>query len=225
MYKLRSFVVLALLFLPILATASNYREGTDYKLLKQPLPVSAQTDKIEIDTIFWYGCPHCYDLAKLQKPWEKGLASDVELQDVPVIFGKPWQAHAQLFYSLEDMNLLDKAHFVVFDAVQKQGRRLDSEKEMADFLNSRFNVKSSDFERTYNSFGVRNQTQKASSITRGAQLTGVPAIIVNGRYVVDPSMAGGLDNMLKITDFLIQKIRDEKAPVKNDVQRPAGSKG
>ncbi|CAM3488195.1 thiol:disulfide interchange protein DsbA/DsbL [Parendozoicomonas haliclonae] len=212
MNKLRHLFFLMLSLFAFIAAAADFKEGVEYKALKQPIPViSSSADKVEVDTVFWYGCPHCFDLAKLQEKWKKGKGEDVELDDVPVIFGKPWQAHAQLFYALEDMKLLDKAHFSVFEAVQEQGRRLDNEKDMTEFLNSRFGVKKEDFERAYGSFGVRNQTQKASAITRGAQLMGVPAIIVDGKYVVDPGMAGGLENMLKVADFLIDKARAEKS--------------
>ncbi|WP_281645313.1 thiol:disulfide interchange protein DsbA/DsbL [Parendozoicomonas sp. Alg238-R29] len=211
MPRLLPVIFLALLSLPLLAAPAGYREGVDYKRLKQPLPVVGILGKIEVETVFWYGCPHCFDLAKIQEGWKKGLGKDVETAEIPVIFGKPWQAHAQLFYALEEMNLLEQAHFVIFDAVQKQGKRLDKEKDIAEFLKQRFGVKEADFGRIYDSFGIRNQAQKASAITRGAQLMGVPAIIVDNRYVVDPAMAGGLENMLKISDFLIEKIRAEKA--------------
>ncbi len=225
MHKLRYLFLLVLFCLPMMTSASDYREGKDYKLLKQPLPVTALSGEIEVDTIFWYGCPHCYDLSKLQVDWKKNQSADVELVDVPVIFGKPWQAHAQLFYTLDEMKLLDKAHFSVFDAVQEQGHRLDNEDEIADFMKSRFNVKPEEFKRAYSSFGVRNQTQKANAISRGAQLTGVPAIIVNGRYVVDPAFAGGLENMLKVTDFLVKKVRDEKSAKQAvDVKEKASGK-
>ncbi|MTI14952.1 thiol:disulfide interchange protein DsbA/DsbL [Sansalvadorimonas verongulae] len=210
MGKLLSGLFLALITLSVSAAPAGYREGVDFKQLKQSLPVVVTPDKIEIDTVFWYGCSHCFDLARMQENWKEKLGTDVDTSDVPVIFGKPWQAHAQLFYALEDLKLLDKAHFAVFDAVQKQGRRLDNEKDMAAFLKERYGVNEADFERAYDSFGVRNQTQKASAITRGAQLTGVPAIIVNNRYLVDPAMAGGLENMLKVTEYLIEKIRAEK---------------
>ena len=210
MGKLLSGFFLALITLCVSTVSASFREGVDFKVLKQPLPLAGTSETIEIGTVFWYGCPHCFDLAKMQEDWKARLGKDVATSEIPVIFGKPWQAHAQLFYTLEELKLLDKAHFPVFDAVQKQGQRLDNEKDIAGFLKSRYGVKEADFERVYDSFGVRNQAQKASAITRGAQLNGVPAIIVDNRYLVDPALAGSLENMLKVTDFLIEKIRAER---------------
>ncbi len=207
-------------FLPMLAFGAKYREGIDYKLLKQPVPLE-KPGKIEVNTVFWYGCPHCFDLARLQVDWKKTIKDDVAVIETPVIFGRPWQAHAQLFYALEELRLHDKTLFMLFDAVQNKGKRLDSEKDMIAFLKEHFEVKPDEFDRVYDSFGVRNQVQKASSLTRGAQLLGVPAIIVSGRYVVDPGMAGGLENMLKITDFLIDRQRKERKAAEKDAEKNA----
>jgi thiol:disulfide interchange protein DsbA len=36
-------------------------------------------------------------------------------------------------------------------------------------------------------------------------ITGVPSMIVNGKYISDAPMAGGQENLLKAVDFLILK--------------------
>ncbi len=226
MHKLRHWILLALFSVTIQgislqSPAAEYKEGVQYKVLKTPLPKVIPEGKIEVETVFWYGCSHCYDLSVLEKDWKKTLGKDVINTDLPVVFGKPWQAHAQLFYTLEEMKLLDKAHLPVFEAVQKKGERLDNEKDMKTFLSSRFSVKPADFDKAYGSFGVMNQVQKAGAATRGAQLTGVPAIIINGRYLIDPVTAGGLDKMLQVSDYVIETLRKENAKgVKKAADKP-----
>ncbi|MCK5894299.1 MAG: thiol:disulfide interchange protein DsbA/DsbL [Endozoicomonadaceae bacterium] len=191
--------------------AVEYQAGQQYKVLQEAVSVERPEDKIEVDAVFWYGCPHCYDLEKLIVNWKKTLGSDVDVVKTPVIFGRPWQAHAQLFYTLEVMNLDEKVNNAVFDAIQRQGKRLNEPAEMADFLHEQFKVNKKTFLKNYDSFGVRNQSQKAYAKIRGAQLMGVPALIIDGRYVVDPQSAGGLEKVLKVADVLIDKIRRERA--------------
>ena len=60
------------------------------------------------------------------------------------------------------------------------------------------------------SFGVKSQLNQASAKMRGYQIMGVPALVVDGRYVITPSSAGALDNMPKIADALIDKVRSER---------------
>jgi thiol:disulfide interchange protein DsbA len=61
------------------------------------------------------------------------------------------------------------------------------------------------FARTYNSFGVRASTQQAEAKGRAYRSAGVPALIVNGKYRIEGSMAGSNANMLLIADYLIAK--------------------
>lgn len=210
MKKLRFLTALVFSCLSFVAVA-EYKDGVDYKTLKSAVPTTSTDTTVGVSNIFWYGCPHCLTLAHLQESsWKKNLPADVDLHETPVIFGRPWQTHAQLYYALEQLGLIDKAHFSIFNAVQRQGHRLDDEQEIIEYMEKNYGVKPADFKRAFGSFKVRNMTQKANMITRGAQLMGVPAIVIDGRYVVDPNMAGGLENMLKITDFLVEKVRNEK---------------
>ncbi|WP_211830201.1 thiol:disulfide interchange protein DsbA/DsbL [Kistimonas asteriae] len=212
MRKLLCGLIMAIGLVVVQAQADEYRAGQQYKVLKEAVSVEQTDGKIEVDTIFWYGCPHCYDLEKLIPAWKKTLSADVDVVKTPVIFGRPWQPHAQLFYTLEEMGLDETANTAIFEAVQKEGKRLDKPADMADFLNEHFKVNKETFLKTYDSFGVRNQSQKAYAKVRGAQLMGVPALIIDGRYVVDPQSAGGLEEMLKVADALVDKVRREKAP-------------
>ncbi|HHA18435.1 MAG TPA: thiol:disulfide interchange protein DsbA/DsbL, partial [Methylophaga sp.] len=36
-------------------------------------------------------------------------------------------------------------------------------------------------------------------------ITGVPSMIVNGKYIVDGPMAGSMEDVLKVVDFLIRQ--------------------
>ena len=211
MRKLLCGLIMAIGLVTIQLQANEYREGKQYKVLNEAVFVESAKDKIEVGTVFWYGCPHCYDLEKRMVGWKKTLASDVRMVKIPVIFGRPWQAHAQLFYTVENMGLGEKVNNAIFESVQVEGKRLDKPADMADFLYQNFEVNKKTFLSTYDSFGVRSQCQKAYAIAKGAQLVGVPALIIDGRYVVDPLSAGGLDKMLNVADVLIEKVRREKS--------------
>jgi thiol:disulfide interchange protein DsbA len=45
---------------------------------------------------------------------------------------------------------------------------------------------------------------------REMKLMGVPALVVDGRYVITPSSAGSLENMPKIADALVEQVRAER---------------
>ena len=60
-------------------------------------------------------------------------------------------------------------------------------------------------------FGVRASVQQADARTRGYGVTGVPALIVNGKYRVTGDKAGSNEGMLEVVDFLVQMERDARA--------------
>jgi thiol:disulfide interchange protein DsbA len=49
---------------------------------------------------------------------------------------------------------------------------------------------------------VDSQVRKNKKIEQRYGHQGVPAVVVNGKYLVTGSMAGSFDRMLKIIDFL-----------------------
>ncbi|NJN53094.1 MAG: hypothetical protein HC809_16380 [Gammaproteobacteria bacterium] len=66
--------------------------------------------------------------------------------------------------------------------------------------------------RVLNSFGVRSKTMQADAQGRMYRITGVPTLIVNGKYRVYGGMLDGSNiRVLSVTDFLIDKIRADSA--------------
>lgn len=209
-----------LLLIPILVKAADnepFKEGKDYRRLKDPVQTSVKPDSIEVSEVFWYGCPHCYDLESIVDRWKPSLSKEVEFLRVPGFFGSNiWQTHAQLYYTLksmfEDEKALHQVHDVVFNEIQEKNNRLANEKEMAEFLKKRFQVDEKKFLSYYNSFGVQNLLNQASSKVQGYRLTGVPVLVVDGRYVIEPKV--GLQKMPEVADYLIKKVSEKRAKTK-----------
>jgi thiol:disulfide interchange protein DsbA len=49
--------------------------------------------------------------------------------------------------------------------------------------------------------------RQGESKVRGYEITGVPAMVVNGKYRISAQMAGGQKQMLDVVDFLVEKER------------------
>jgi thiol:disulfide interchange protein DsbA len=54
---------------------------------------------------------------------------------------------------------------------------------------------------------VKGQVEKAKKLAMAYQITGVPVMIVNGKYRFDISSSGGPQQVLQVADHLIQKER------------------
>ncbi len=185
--------------------AQELAEGRNYITLSSPVP-TVQPEKIEVVELFWYGCPHCYQLEAAINPWSAKLPEDVNFVRVPAMFGGIWNMHGQLFYTLETLKADESVHNSIFNALHNAGRKLSSVDEIAEFV-AQQGIDKDLFKKTWNSFSVKSQMEKAKKLALAYQISGVPAIVVNGKYRFDIGMAGGLQETVDVADALIEKER------------------
>ncbi|MGY2172186.1 thiol:disulfide interchange protein DsbA/DsbL [Pseudomonas gingeri] len=193
------------------------KPGETYVELANPGQV-AVPGKVEVIEFFWYGCPHCYAFEPTINPWAEKLPADVNFVRIPAMFGGAWDVHGRLFLTLDTMGVESKVHSAVFDAIQKQHKRLllDIDKDTNDAavipddlaeLLAANNIDKEKFRQTFNSFAIKGKIVQAKKLATQYQITGVPTMIVNGKYRFDLGTAGGPEAALNVADQLIAKER------------------
>lgn len=202
MLKKLAYISLFLFLSSGYAQAEEYVEGTDYLRVADQSTESA--DKIEVLEFFWYGCPHCYMFDPILDRWLETKPANVEFTRVPAVFRPEWKVHARAYYALQGMGLGEKYHAAIFEAIHKDKKDLYSEAAVIDFLVSK-GVNEEEFKAAYSAFSIDGQVRKAIKKVKGYAIQGVPAIAVNGKYLVSGKSAGSYENMLRITDYLIKK--------------------
>jgi len=193
------------MFFSITACAEGYTQGQDYVELSNPQPTSSG-DRIEVVELFWYGCPHCYHLDPYLEEWQASKPDDVDFVRLPAIVSKRWELLAKAYYTAELLGVADKSHIALFEALHKDKRKINDETALRDFFVEQ-GVSAEDFESTFNSFAVNVKINNAKQMTRRYAITGVPTIIVNGKYSTSPGMARGNEGVIKVMNFLIEKER------------------
>lgn len=204
------FAILGISLTPAaLAEDYAFEEGTHYVELEIPIKLR-NPGKIEVAEYFSYGCPHCYQFEPLIGPWHAQLQDDVEFSRTPAVWNRDYQVYAQTYLTLQSLGILEQVHVPIFNAIHNERKRLNTPAEMAEFLVG-YGVDPEDFAKAYNSFGIRAAVQQADSKGRAFRSGGVPALVINGKYRIEGSMAGSNANMLRIADYLIQKERKRMA--------------
>ncbi len=204
------FFILAVLLACGVAQADEFKEGVNYKTIEQQ-PTSSG-DKIEVLEFFWFGCPHCYAFEPSIEAWLKNKPANVEFIRVPAVFRPSWTLHARLYYALEIMGQDKRLVPVVFEYLNKQRRKLDSIDQILNFV-SKHGIDRSEFLDTMNSFAVESRIRKAQQLQQDYAIEGVPTIAVNGKYVVNGTMAGSHEKMIQVMDYLIQKESKKEATI------------
>lgn len=204
---LAAILATAGLMLAVGAGAVELKEGRDFERLT--LPLASDKTRIEVTEFFWYGCPHCYDFEPVLVAWLKKLPADVSFRRVPAIFPNPkWPPAARLYYTLEAMNLVDKLHDDVFNAIHIDRSRLFEEKTVFEWV-AKKGVDKKKFAEAWSSAGVQSRVQQARDLTVAAGVLGVPSVMVDGRYMALSS--GNYGDLVAVIDQLIERVRAERA--------------
>lgn len=190
------------------AQSQKIEEGFDYRILSVPQPVETK-GKVEVIEFFWYGCPHCYDFEPELSAWVKRQPKDVVFRRIPVAFRDDLLPHSQLFYALEAMGKGDALNEKVMYAMHKENKRLLAEPEIADWVASQ-GVDRNSFLATYRSFAVVSKARAAKQLAEAYRIDGVPTIVMQGKYVTSPSIAGTKAKAIAVMDYLEEKIRKDK---------------
>jgi thiol:disulfide interchange protein DsbA len=184
------------------------QDSLDGKYAEITPPQPTQTgDKIEVMEVFWYGCPHCYSFEPHLEAWLKELPEDVQFIRVPGVLNRGWIPHAKAYYVAAKLGIVDKIHRPLFDAIHKEKRRLFTEDEIMDFFVEQ-GVAADEYERIINSKELDTKIRQAYFLARDYKLTGVPSIVVNGKYLVSASHIRTFEEMIQVIQALVERERN-----------------
>ncbi|MFQ3195075.1 MAG: thiol:disulfide interchange protein DsbA [Colwellia sp.] len=191
MKKLLSLFVM--LLLPLMASAANYQEGTHYTVVSEQV-----TKKPEVREFFSFYCPHCFRFEPFMAGVKKQLPAEVNFEFNHVDFLRGASPVMQEMLSkavvvAEELGMERKLMGALFNYIHVQRAVFTSEKDIRNVfvLNGADGEK---FDKLMKSFGVNSKVKqmkkKQDYYAKSGGLTGVPAVIVNGRYKIDNA---GLD--------------------------------
>lgn len=189
----------------------KYQEGKHFNSLTTAQGTSSSPGKIEVAEVFWYGCPHCYNLEPLLSDWVKKLPADVSFVRIPVIWNPTNELHGRVHYTAEALGKLDQITPAMFKAIHLENRPMTDEKDIQKLFEQN-GVSAADFNKTFRSFSVDSQLKRAKDLTVKYHVRGVPLLVVNGKYTVEGPEIHSQQDMLAVTEELIQRERQQPSP-------------
>jgi len=207
-FSLRIFLAITLSLIGLTAKA-DLHPGKEYELLSPPQAVETGK-KIEVLEIFSYACSHCFDLEVDINKWAKQLPKDVEFRRLPAIFRADWTPLAKVFYTLEAMGLTERLHGEFFNAIHVRHIRFNDDNAIFDWVEKQ-GIPRKSFIDIYSSFSTQSKALRAKQLTQAYGISGVPAVIVDGKYRTSVSNTGSHAGLLSALDQLIKQARQERA--------------
>lgn len=209
-FSRRSFIsTVFALFSALIVAASAHAQmsGKDYTAIVPAQPTE-DAGKIEVVEFFGYFCPHCRDAYPALHAWANKLPANVVLKKVPVSFGRqqlvPWQ---RLYYTLEQTGDLSRLEMAAYKAAQDDHLALVGDDVAADWA-AQNGIDRKKFLDAWKSFSVASKVQRAGQLEKTYKVSGVPALAVDGKYMVGDM---GFNEKLVVADRLIALVRAEKS--------------
>jgi thiol:disulfide interchange protein DsbA len=201
-------ITLALFAVALPAAAQT--AGRDYAPI-EPAQATDNPAKIEVIEFFSYGCPHCSEFHPTVSKWSAKLPSDVVFKRVPITFGRAqWANLSKLYYALEATGDLAKLDGAVFHALHEKGLKLYDDKSIAEWVTAQ-GIDGKKFMDAYNSFGVISKVKRGDQLAQGSKIQGVPAIAVDGKYLVLNEGVSNNEALVARADTVISKARNDRS--------------
>ncbi|MBX9447943.1 thiol:disulfide interchange protein DsbA [Dickeya chrysanthemi] len=204
----RLWLALAGIVLAFSASAADFSDGKQFATLSKPAPQSPQ-----VLEFFSFYCPHCYQFSQvyhIPETIQKSLPADTKITKYHVDFlGDFGKEMTQAWAVAIALGVEDKVSPLMFDAVQKTQTVKKPEDIRQVFVAA--GVKAEDYDSALNSFVVKSLVAQQEKAAADLQLRGVPAVFVNGKYMVksDGLDTSSMDNYVKqyadVVKFLVSQ--------------------
>lgn len=141
---------------------------------------------------FSFYCPACYrydEEMQVTATVKKALPENVRLTQYHARFMGPLgDALTQAWSVAMLLDIEDKMKPLLFDVVQKK-RTITTEADIRRVF-TEAGVSADSYDAAWNSFAVKSMTIKQNTLAEKLELTGIPAMFINGQYRINPA---GLD--------------------------------
>jgi thiol:disulfide interchange protein DsbA len=127
-----------------------------------------------------------------------------------VSFNRPeWARLSRIYFALEATGDLAKLDAAVFIAIHEQRIEFKTDEAVVAWAASK-GIDAKKFADALASFSMQSKVQRADQDAGAARIGGVPAIAVDGRFLVNNEAASSYQDLLKITDAIVEKVRQER---------------
>jgi thiol:disulfide interchange protein DsbA len=184
-------------------------EGKDFTRVETPQPPGAPAGKVEVLEFFSYACPHCSAFEPIVEGWEKQLPADVAFRRVPVPFLMNADNFMRTYYALETIGAVQAMQMKIFRGIHIERKHLEKGEDLAAFVGAN-GGDSAKFLAAFKSFSVNTSVARAKKLMADYKIDSVPTLVVNGRWMTSPSLAGSSERSLVVVDQLVARARTGK---------------
>ncbi|MDH1900044.1 thiol:disulfide interchange protein DsbA/DsbL [Aeromonas sp. INTO2] len=195
------FFLAAMLMIPMVHAAPQFKEGVNYDVVSQ-----TGSTQPEVMEFFSYFCPHCAKFEPIAEDLKKSLPEGVPMKKNPVAFlGREMGPEMQRAYAVANLlNVEGKLTPAIFDKIHTQRQIPQSRADVKQvFVDN--GVPAEEFDGAVDSFAVSGMVSQFDRNTESYNVRGVPAFLVNGKYMVKIESITSQEQFNQLVQFLLAK--------------------
>ncbi|WP_318459927.1 thiol:disulfide interchange protein DsbA/DsbL [Photobacterium leiognathi] len=181
--------------------AAKFTEGDYYQVLDQP-----KSETPVVTEFFSLYCPHCYQFEPMIKQLKTKLPENAKLQKMHVSFmgGPMGKVMSKAFATSVVLGVQDKMVPVFFNRIHTMNKPPRNEEEVRQIFIDE-GVPAAEFDGAFNSFAVNSMVSRFDKAFEDAGITGVPAVVVNNKYLVKTGKIKSADEYFELVNYLLKK--------------------
>ncbi|MGF1726461.1 thiol:disulfide interchange protein DsbA/DsbL [Photobacterium nomapromontoriensis] len=197
--KFLALISVALLSLSV--QAAQFKEGDHYKVLDLPKSSSPL-----VTEFFSFYCPACHRFEPMIQQLKKSLPDNAKLQKNHVSFmgGPMGKSMSKAYATAVVLGVEAKMTPVLFSRIHDMQKPPRNDQELRQIFIDE-GVKAEDFDGAFNSFAVNSMVNRFNKAFQDSGLTGVPAVIVNNKYLVQTGKLRSADEYFELVNYLLTK--------------------
>ncbi|GAA5186931.1 thiol:disulfide interchange protein DsbA/DsbL [Ferrimonas gelatinilytica] len=202
MKKLLS-IAFALILAPMSVLATDFQEGTHYTTFSQAPSNGAP----QVTEFFSFYCGHCYNFEKnFVGPIKDGLSDGVKFEQYHVDFiGGPMGVEmARAFAVAKVLKVEDRIKLAMFSAIHDAQKQFATQRDIKS-LYADNGIAEADYDKAAASFMVNAMMKQWKKAQTESGVRGVPAMMVNNKYLVNTGSVSSLDELTELLNYLAAK--------------------
>ena len=203
-----SIFAIVLVFGTATSHAQNFKEGDDYVTLQGDATILPD-GRVEVIEFFWFGCPTCFRFEPVLHGWQK--PDTINFVTVPGILNRSSEFHAHAYYAMELLNLQGQLMTPFYDELHVKRNRINTVEDFEAWANTQPGIDAAKLAGTVNSFAARTKVAQADVLANKYGITGVPTLVVGGKYRTSPAMADSFARALQVVEYLVAKVLAEQS--------------
>jgi protein dithiol oxidoreductase (disulfide-forming) len=221
---LARFLLLMMVLAPLPTLAQlRWVEGVHYETLATGMKPTQPDGKIEVTEVFSYGCPYCFQAMEDMATLKASLPRDAEMTYLPASFipSEGWPMLQRAYLTAKALGIADATHDLMFVAIWQTGefpyidpatgnmrKQLPGIDAAARFYENHSSVKSAEFLALASSAQIDAEMKQADALVNAYRIPGTPALVVNGRYLVNAAKVGSYAGVVQLVNYLVDVERN-----------------